>query len=116
MVIVIFHIYFTDTYGEQVLKCKCKASINLKKKKDKNESEKYFFFLYILYKITLALHYRYFMSCRGWPNCKVSVWFSTAVVDAKISNEDCEKVSYFFRKLNMRYLINVFGYVLSVKM
>ena len=58
--------------GEQVVDCKCKAAIVLKKKKDKNS---------------------FYMSCRGYPNCKVSIWFPDAVINATVSEQNCEKVS-----------------------
>jgi len=67
--------------GEHVLQCRCKASVNLKKKKDKNE---------------------YFLSCRGYPNCKVSVWFPTAVIHAQATDETCEKCKKV-KKINFKF-------------
>ena len=67
--------------GEHVLQCRCKASVNLKKKNDKNE---------------------YILSCRGYPNCKVSVWFPTAVIHAQATDETCEKCKKV-KKINFKF-------------
>jgi len=69
--------------GEQVLDCRCKSAMVLKKKKDKNS---------------------FYLSCRGFPNCKSSIWFPDAIVGATVLEERCEKcLPREVKKINFKF-------------
>jgi ssDNA-binding Zn-finger/Zn-ribbon topoisomerase 1 len=60
-------------YGVPILKCNCQAQLVLKSKKDGKG---------------------FYLGCRTYPDCKITIWFPSSVKDAQATDDICENVIF----------------------